>query len=166
LNSFALLPAFADDQWFDALEAAPSAIAETWGEAGRAWRANPTQTDTTFAAWSLRLVGDMHARGIPIGAGTDTPINYSLPGYALHTELELLVRAGLTPLDAIRAATVRPAEFLGLESEIGRIEPGMRADLLLLTADPLADITNTRGIEAVVSRGRLLTLEALEQLAR
>jgi imidazolonepropionase-like amidohydrolase len=76
------------------------------------------------------------------------------------------VRAGLTPLDAIRAATVRPAEFLGLESEIGRIEPGMCADLLLLTADPLADITNTRGIEAVVSRGRLLTLEALEQLAR
>jgi len=166
LNSFALRPAFVDDQWFDAVEAAPAAIAESWGEAGRAWRTNPTQADTTFAAWSLRLVGDMHARGIPIGAGTDTPINFSLPGYALHTELELLVRAGLTPLDAIRAATVRPAEFLGLESQMGRVEPGMRADLVLLTADPLTDITNTRRIEAVVSRGRLLTLDALEQLAR
>jgi imidazolonepropionase-like amidohydrolase len=166
LNSFALHPAFVDDEWFDAVEAAPPAIAESWSAAGRAWRANPTQGDTTFAAWSLRLVGDMHARGIPIGAGTDTPINYSLPGYALHTELELLVRAGLTPLDAIEAATIRPVEFLGLESEMGRIEPGMRADLVLLAADPLADITNTRRIEAVVSRGRLLTLEALEQLAR
>jgi imidazolonepropionase-like amidohydrolase len=166
LNSFALRSAFIDDEWFDAVEGAPAAIAESWGEAGRAWRANPTQADTTFAAWSLRLVGDMHARGIPIGAGTDTPINYSLPGYALHTELELLVRAGLTPLDAIRAATVRPAEFLGLEGEMGRIEPGMRADLVLLGADPLADITNTRRIDAVVSRGRLLTPEALEQLAR
>jgi hypothetical protein len=166
LNSFALRPAFDDDEWFDAVADAPAAIAESWSETGRAWRANPTQADTTFAAWSLRLVGDMHERGIPIGAGTDTPINYSLPGYALHTELELPVRAGLSPLDAIRAATVRPAEFLGLESEMGRIEPGMRADLVLLTADPLADITNTRRIDAVVSRGRLLTLDELELLAR
>ena len=108
----------------------------------------------------------MHARNIPIGAGTDTPINYSLPGYALHTELEMLVRAGLAPLEAIRAATVRPAEFFGLEDEMGAIEPGMRADLVLLADDPLADISNTRRIVAVVSRGRLLTAEALEQLVR
>ena len=166
LNSIALSTPFADDGWYDALAGAPAAIAESWSAAGSDWRANPTTPDTTFASWSLRLVGDMHARGIPIGAGTDTPINYSLPGYALQTELEMLVRAGLTPLDAIRAATVRPAEFLGLDSEMGRIEPGMRADLVLLSADPLADITNTRRIDAVVTRGRLLTLEALEQLPR
>ncbi|MEQ1856875.1 MAG: amidohydrolase family protein [Longimicrobiales bacterium] len=166
LNSIALNTPFADGGWYDAVSEAPESIDRGWSAAGRAWQANPTSADTTFAAWSLRLVGDMHARGIPIGAGTDTPINYSLPGYALHTELEMLVRAGLTPLDAIRAATVRPAEFLGLDAEMGSVKAGMRADLVLLGADPLADITNTRSIDAVVSRGRLLTFEALEQLVR
>ncbi|MBM4185131.1 MAG: amidohydrolase family protein [Gemmatimonadetes bacterium] len=165
LNSFALHPAFVDDGWFDAVAGAPAPIAESWDAAGRAWRADPQQQDTIFAGWSLRMVGEMHARGIPIGAGTDTPINYSLPGYALHTELEMLVRAGLAPLDAIRAATIRPAEFFGVQ-EMGRIEPGMRADLVLLDADPLADIRNTRRIAGVVTKGRMLAPEALEQLGR
>jgi imidazolonepropionase-like amidohydrolase len=164
LNSFALRPPFSRDDWYDALDGAPEPIAAAWRAAGEAWRAAPTSPDTTFAAWSLRLVGWMHERGIPVGAGTDTPINYSLPGYALHSELEMLVRAGLTPLDALRAATVRPAEFFGLEGEMGAIAPGMRADLVLLSADPLADISNTRRIEAVVSKGRLLDAAALRAL--
>jgi len=166
LNSFALNPVFADDAWYAAVADAPASIADTWTAAGRAWQANPEQQDTIFAGWSLRLVSDMHARGIPLGAGTDTPINYSLPGYALLTELEMLVRAGLTPQEALGSATIRPAEFFGLEAEMGRIEPGMRADLVLLDADPLADIANTHRIAGVVSRGRLLTPEALEQLVR
>jgi imidazolonepropionase-like amidohydrolase len=166
LNSFALRPPFARADWYGALDAAPAAIAEAWRTAGEAWRSEPPAQDTTFAAWSLRLVGWMHERGIPVGAGTDTPINYALPGYALHSELEMLVRAGLAPLEAIRSATIRPAEFFGLEGEMGRIEPGMRADLVLLGADPLADISNTRRIEAVVSRGRLLTPGELTALPR
>jgi predicted amidohydrolase YtcJ len=166
LNSFALRPAFADEEWFAAVGGAPESIATAWTAAGESWRAERPAQDTTFAAWSLRLVGDMHARGIPIGAGTDTPINFSLPGYALHTELEMLVRAGLTPLEAIGAATLRPAEFFGLEARMGRIEPGMAADLVLLDADPLADIGNTRRVASVVSRGQLLTLEDLEGLVR
>jgi len=166
LNSFALRPAFSRDDWFRALEDAPDGIAESWRAAGEAWRAERPAQDTTFASWSLRLVAQMHERGIPIGAGTDTPINYSLPGYALHSELEMLVRAGLSPLEALGAATIRPAEFFGLENEMGRVAPGMRADLVLLSADPLADISNTRRIEAVVSRGRLRTLDALRDVLR
>jgi hypothetical protein len=164
LNSFALRPPFARPDWYEAIAAAPAPVAESWAAAGDAWRATPPRPDTTFAAWSLGLVGRMHERGIPIAAGTDTPINYSLPGYALHSELEFLVRAGLSPIEALRAATVRPAEFFGLEAEMGRIEPGMRADLVLLGADPLADISNTRSIEAVVSRGQLLTRDTLDAL--
>jgi hypothetical protein len=164
LNAFALRPPFARDDWYEALGGAPEPIASAWRAAGQAWRADTPLQDTTFAAWSLRLVGEMSERGIPIGAGTDTPINYALPGYALHSELEMLVQAGLSPLDAIRTATIRPAEFFGLEGVMGRIERGMRADLVLLAADPLADISNTRRIEAVVSRGRLLTKTALEAL--
>ena len=161
LNAFALRPPFARDDWYAALDGAPPAIAASWRAAGETWRADPPAQDTTFAAWSLRLVGWMHERGVPIASGTDTPINYALPGYALHSELEMLVRAGLEPLEAIRSATIRPAEFFGLEGEMGRIEPGMRADLVLLSADPLMDISNTRRIEAVVSRGRLLMPDAL-----
>lgn len=164
LNAFALRPPFARDDWYAALAAAPPALGASWRAAGEAWRASPTQQDTTFAAWSLRLVGWMNERGVPVGAGTDTPINYSLPGYALHSELEMLVRAGLSPLEAIGAATLRPAEFFGLEDEMGTIAPGRRADLVLLDANPLEDISGTRRIAAVVSRGRLLDASALQSL--
>ena len=63
-------------------------------------------------------------RGVPIGAGTDTPILISLPGYSLHSELEMLVRAGRSPLEASRSATVRPAEFFSLTDEMGTVDVG------------------------------------------
>ena len=106
----------------------------------------------------------MHAAGVPIGAGTDTPIFLSVPGYSLHSELELLVRAGLTPLEALQSATVRPAEYFSLQGEMGTIDAGKRADLVLLTANPLDDIANTRKIEAVVSKGAHLDRARLAQL--
>ena len=164
LNAFHLQPPFSRDDWLAALEQAPETIAEDWQAATKAWRAEPPSDDTTFAAWSLSLVGQMHDQGVPIGAGTDTPINYALPGYSLHSELEMLVRAGLSPLEALRSATVRPAEFFNLEDEMGTVEAGKRADLVLLSANPLDDIRHTRQIEAVVSKGSLLTKEDLAQL--
>jgi imidazolonepropionase-like amidohydrolase len=99
----------------------------------------------------------MKERGVPIGAGTDTPIGLGIPGYSLHTELELLVQSGLTPLEALHAATVAPARFFGREQSMGRIEPGMAADLVLLDADPLVDIRNSRRIERVMVSGRWVT---------
>ena len=90
---------------------------------------------------------------MPIGAGTDTPIGLGIPGYSLHTELELLVQAGMTPQQALYAATVTPASFFNLENEIGQIRAGMRADLVLLDNNPLADIQNTRSITAVMVGG-------------
>ena len=110
--------------------------------------------DTTFADWSLFLISRLKANGVPIGAGTDTPIGIGIPGWSLHTELELLVSAGLTPLEAIEAATVQAARFLRIEDQTGRIRPGMTADLVLLDADPLADISNTRRIHSVMLGGR------------
>jgi imidazolonepropionase-like amidohydrolase len=93
---------------------------------------------------------------VPIGAGTDTPIGISVPGYSLHSELEFLVRAGLSPLEALESATVRPAEYFSLQDEMGTIDVGKRADLVLLDANPLDDIANTRSINTVVSKGRPL----------
>ena len=104
----------------------------------------------------------LHQSGVPIGAGTDTPITLAIPGYSLHTELELLVRSGLTPLQALASATLVPARFFSLETELGAIEQGRRADLVLLEANPLDDIRNTRAIAGVVTRGRWLSATTLE----
>jgi imidazolonepropionase-like amidohydrolase len=81
--------------------------------------------------------------------------------YSLHRELELLVRAGLSPMDALLAATSRAAARLDRSAEFGTIAPGLAADLVLLGADPLADIRNVRRIERVITRGRAYEPETL-----
>jgi hypothetical protein len=114
-------------------------------------------------AMNLRLTGLMWRNGVRILAGTDTPWPYCIPGFALHDELELLVRAGLSPAAALEAASIRPTEFLGQTAPMG-IEPGAPADLVLLNANPLADIGNTNRISAVVIRGHVLTRRDLDRL--
>jgi len=91
----------------------------------------------------------LHAAGIPMVAGTDQAI----PGYSLHREIELYVEAGFTPLEALQAATIVAARALGVENESGTLEAGKRGDVLLLNADPLADIHNTRAVWRTVSAG-------------
>ncbi len=86
------------------------------------------------------------------------------PGFALHKELELLVESELTPADALRAATIGPAEFVGLSENSGSITVGKRADLVLLDDNPLLQISNTRRIRAVVLDGRLFHRADLDAL--
>jgi imidazolonepropionase-like amidohydrolase len=97
-------------------------------------------------------------------AGTDTPVLPVVPGFGLQQELELLVDAGLAPLQAIAAATGNAASAMGQETTTGTIAAGKTADLVLLDADPLANIRNTRRIAFVVTRGRLLDRAALDGL--
>jgi cytosine/adenosine deaminase-related metal-dependent hydrolase len=111
-----------------------------------------------------RIVAAFHRAGVPILAGTDAPMPRVYPGGSLHDELALLVDAGLSPLDALRAATLGPARFLGLAATTGSIAVGKRADLVLLDADPTRDIRNTQRIAAVVLDGRLLPRAALDAL--
>ncbi len=113
---------------------------------------------------SLRIVGKMNKAGVPILAGTDTTAPFVFPGSSLHEELALLVQAGLTPMQALQAATKLPAEFLGKQQTQGTIEQGKIADLLLLDADPLGDIHNTEKIRAVIVRGKLLDRNVLDEL--
>jgi hypothetical protein len=153
LNAFSLARPDQRADWPPAFARLPAATRTAWQESLRRRGEGPAE-DTRFADWSLFLVKRMHESGVPIGAGTDTPITMAIPGYSLHTELELLVQSGLTPLEALHAATVQPAHFFGMTDELGRVEPGFSADLVLLRDNPLDDITHTRTIEGVVSRGR------------
>ena len=125
-------------------------------EIARYFAAHPSELGNQMSDWSLALVEAMHRAGVPIGAGTDTPIGQAIPGYSLHTELERLVAAGLNPLEAIASATIAPASFFKLTDTIGQIQPGMEADLVLLHADPLVDIRNTRAIVTVISDGQIV----------
>jgi imidazolonepropionase-like amidohydrolase len=113
---------------------------------------------------SRRIVGKMNVAGVPIMAGTDTTAPFVFPGSSLHEELALLVRAGLTPMQALQAATRLPAEFLGKQQTQGTIEQGKIADLLLLDANPLDDIQNTQKIRAVILHGRLLERSSLDEV--
>ena len=113
---------------------------------------------------SLALVGLMHRAGIRLLAGTDAIDGYVVPGLSLHQELALMVEAGLTPLEALQAATIHAAGFLGKDKELGTIAVGKLADVVLLDASPLSDIHNTKKISAVVSNGRWLDRQALNEL--
>jgi hypothetical protein len=110
-------------------------------------------------------VREMHRAGIALGAGSDQGAPLLVPGLSLHDELERLVTvAGLTPAEALRAATTTPARLVGLQAELGAIAPGRLADLVLLDANPLHDIRNTRRIHAVIAAGRLHDRRALDRL--
>ena len=100
---------------------------------------------------ALELVNRLHRAGIPIVAGTDQ----SVPGHSLHREIELYVMAGLSPLDALAAATIVPARVMKKGTESGTIEKGKRGDLIVLDGSPLDDIRNTRRIHRVITNGRV-----------
>ena len=96
-------------------------------------------------------------------AGTDLGNEYLYPGFSLHDELVLLVNAGLTPMEALQAATRNPVEFLGKLDSLGTIEKGKLADLILLDANPLEEISKTQRNNAVVVNGRYLSKEKLRK---
>ncbi|MDX1501852.1 MAG: amidohydrolase family protein, partial [Thermoanaerobaculia bacterium] len=128
--------------------------------------APPARQASAREEWPLYLdlVARMADAGVPLGAGTDTGVLFGVPGFSLHDELELLVQAGLTPGQALRAATVGAAALLGLDGETGAVEEGRAADLVLLDENPLERIGATRAIAGVVRAGRYLDREALDRL--
>jgi imidazolonepropionase-like amidohydrolase len=123
------------------------------------WYAAQFQTD-------LKLARSMHEAGVEMLAGSDSLDSLNFPGTSLHEELRLLVQAGFTPLQALQAATVKPAEFFGATGDWGRIEAGNVANLVLLEANPLEEISNTRKIAAVIVQGRFYGRAELDELLR
>jgi predicted amidohydrolase YtcJ len=117
-----------------------------------------------IVALELENVRLLNKAGILLLAGTDVGVPLQVPGISLHVELERLVEAGLTPLEALQTATLNPARVLNMTDSLGTVEAGKLADLVLLDADPLADIRNTQKIRAVLANGRLYRRAELDQL--
>lgn len=119
----------------------------------RAAQAVTPETGAEYLALRKRLIGALHDAGVPVLLGSDSPQVFNVPGFSIHRELEAMVAAGLTPYEALATGTTAPAEFFGTV-DWGAIAPGRDADVVLLEADPLADIANTRRIAGVMVRGR------------
>src|SRR5215471_18395992 len=158
-------PSFANDP---RLKYLPRDIVSSWNP-----KADPFLKKKTAEDWAvskkvfskdLELVGAMEQAGVEILAGTDTLNPYCLPGFSLHDELGLLVQSGLTSMQALQAATLNPARFMGRENDLGTVATGKIADLVLLDANPLEDIANTKKISAVVFGGKFFSRAALDEM--
>ena len=126
---------------------------------------DPLPVREKFVEHELGIVARLHRAGVPFLAGTDTPAGVDvIPGVSLHRELERFVAAGFTPLEALQTATINPARFLEKTRQLGTVEKGKLADLVLLDANPLDDIRNTRRIAAVIANGRYYSREELDRI--
>ncbi len=117
---------------------------------------------TGYETFQVPFVNAFHSMGGKLLTGSDVLIPPNQPGYSLHEELEELVNAGLTPYEALRASTTNPHEFLDESDQAGTIEPGKMASLVLLSSNPLENISNTRGIEGVIYKGRWIPRDEID----
>ncbi len=143
----------------------PEAIRRNWEE----WNADPATQEfqsilRPMIPLELEGARVAHKAGVTLLAGTDVGVPFQVPGISLHVELERLVEAGLTPLEALQTATINPVRVLGMADSLGTVEPAKLADLVLLDANPLDNIRNTQQIRAVVADGRVLRRGDLDRL--
>ncbi len=158
-------PAIHDDR---RVKYMPPGIASGWDPAGDFRLKDRTEEDYELGRLTYKklteLVAPMRRAGVEFLAGTDVLNPYCFPGFSLHDELTLLVKAGLSPMEALQAATLNPARFLDKEKDLGTVEKGKIADLVVLEANPLEDIGNSKKIDAVVLNGRLFPKPELQKM--
>lgn len=142
----------------------PTEVVDRWAQA-KASQLADRDYDPEVARLAIdlrrRLILELHRAGAGLLLGSDSPQIFNVPGFSLHRELDVLVAAGLTPYEALRTGTVAVAEFLGTKT--GVVAVGRNADLVLLNANPLEDIGNSRRIHGVMLRGNWYPAAALEQ---
>jgi imidazolonepropionase-like amidohydrolase len=164
-----LVDAIDYNQDTDLAYAAHSWVTKLWPESRAAilksLDTDPLPVREKFVPHELDIVRKLHAVNVPFLAGTDTPAGVDvIPGISLHLELQRFVAAGFTPLEALQTATLNPADFLNRRGDFGTVQVGRIADLVLLQANPLENIANTRAIAGVVADGHYLSGDDLAQL--
>ncbi len=154
---------FLEASWQQSYQLLPDSIRLAW-EVGieRLTEREVTEQNLDYLSWMYQMAGDIHKAGIEIMAGTDCPIGYLTPGFSLHKELEALVEAGLSPMEALKTATLNPAIYFNMEDQLGLIKEGMIADLIVLGKNPLENIRHTQDIKAVVKDGVYYSKEELD----
>jgi hypothetical protein len=148
--AFRCLPVLLQEQWKGIRQMLPSWMVKIWGR---------------HPAFTRKLTASLHRAGVPIMAGTDAlGAPFIIPGVSLHQELRLLRESGMSPYEAVRAATLEPARFLGKETEFGTIAAGRRADLILVEKNPLEDLNSLMKLRGVMVRGIWLPREKLDEM--
>ena len=144
----------------------PQRLQQTWNESSRASAPTPESLPLRQRIFRRQqeLTGRLFRAGVSLLVGTDAPVAFCPPGFALHQELALLVEAGVTPAAALQMATLNNAKALVHDHDLGSIEAGKLADLVILDANPLAEIGNTRKIHSIIRGGRVCDRQALLKL--
>jgi imidazolonepropionase-like amidohydrolase len=140
----------------DELRYVPAAWRQAWAEqlAQTRTKAEPTERRLVALAMRRRILKALQTAGCPVALGTNSPEPYSVPGFSIHREVHSMAAAGLTPQQILSDATRQVARYFGAEQEFGSVAPGQRADLLLLNANPLADLANLARRAGVMVNGR------------
>jgi imidazolonepropionase-like amidohydrolase len=136
---------------------------QKWTEVRKKFDQTPAEARQKLIAIRRRLIKDMHAAGVPILLGSDGPQVWNVPGFSVHRELGTYVASGLTPYQALVTGTRNVAAFFKVEKEAGTVATGKRADLILLDANPLADIANTTKIAGVMLHGKWMAKEEIQR---
>lgn len=154
---------YADPEWQETFTLLPGSIEQEWRvSAEEGVQADVSDFRREYSGWLFNMVGKINEAGIEIMAGTDTPIGLLTPGRSLHHELAVMTEAGLSPMEALKTATLNPARYFDMEDELGSIEENMWADLIILDANPLENIQNTLKINTVIKQGKVYNREALD----
>lgn len=156
---------FQREDWKQSMSYLPPEMEERWLEGIASYTATGMNEDQeAYRNWCFAEISKIHEAGIPIMAGTDCPIFFLTPGLSLHEELWNLEEAGIPTAEVLKTGTINPARYFGMEDELGRVREGYWADLLLLDANPLQEIRNTRRINAVIKQGKLYNRAALDEI--
>jgi imidazolonepropionase-like amidohydrolase len=150
---------------YEELKYAPPQAVAAWTKAYNDRLGNPNvsrEAAKNIIAARVRILRALHEGGVKILMGTDAPQQFSVPGFSLHREFTRMLQSGMTPYDILRSGTWRVGQYFAKQDNFGTIEPGKRADLVLLGANPLADITNTTKIDGVMVRGRWYSREEID----
>lgn len=165
IMTVASLQFFGSDEWKSTFELLPNKTEDAWLRRLNYFLKRPKNEENVHHAdWMFKTTKELNDAGVKLMAGTDTPIFFLTPGYSLHEELALLVKSGLSPMEALDAATFQPAAYFKIDDKLGSIDENKIADLLLLNANPLENIRNTTRIEAVIKDGKLHDRKALDSL--
>ncbi len=162
-----LLP-WSDEEWKQTFDYLPAKTKATWlRDCAQMVEVPVSDNQKSYMNWAKGMIQDLQDNDIPIMAGTDCPIFFLTPGFSLHRELQSFVEeAGMHPLAALKTATYNPALYFNMEDELGTIDAGKIADLLILDKNPLENIRNTKAIHRVIKDGYVHDGNALEGMLR